>query len=245
MLLLSSPRRPRLLERRGLMRQRRPVISVRRPFAGALGAKLYVGSGGPVGIVYRTALIGDGRNLVLVVPETLDAAVATAASPGAVLVANLPAALFAGEVWCQVRTHRDDVENDTLWRPRRLPVDAGGDGTATILGTCRVMTPEKRDDGGVLIRFVWSPARDGIQPEQFAVVKVTGAGAVATVALSTIGAGTYEADVTGLTDAVAYTFRIDAETSVGPVSVTVATGIDFTGDSSGPPPVTNATIDAG
>jgi hypothetical protein len=208
-----------------------------RPFEGGLGAKLYVGVGGPENIVYRVPRLFNSKHVPFTVVTSRDASVATVKSPTAEFEYTLPEDLVGEDVWYQVRTHEQDVENTTRFRPRHLETDDDGDGEDTIYGTAVVVSLEKRDGGGLRIRFVWRPVRDGVQPVNFVVTKLTGSGSVSPVIVPADGAGTYVADVIGLTNDVAYTFRLDGDT--GTLAVALVTDIAFTGDAEGPPSVIN------
>lgn len=215
----------------------RQFFITERPFEGSLGAKLYVGLNGPENIVYRVPRLFNSKHTPFRVATSRDASVATVKSPVVEFEYTLPAAWEGEDVWYQVRTHEADVENTTRFRPRHLETDGDGDGDDSIYGTATVVGLEKRDGGGLRITFVWRSVRDGIQPTSFNVVKTSGSGTIATVVVSVAGNGEYQADVVGLTNDVAYTFRIDAVN--GSVTVALVSGISFTGDAEGPPVVTN------
>lgn len=221
-----------------LRMRNRNLLLTERPFQGVLGAKLYVGTDGPESILFRPARAFNPQHPPLVTDTTRDVSVATTTTPP--LEYTLPDDLVGEDVWYQVRTYAADYENDTLYRPRQLSTDEDGDGDDRVYGTATVVGLEKRDEGGLRITFAWRPARDGVQPETFTVVKTSGTGTIADVEVSVAGAGEYTADVVGLTNEVAYTFRIDAEN--GAVVTTLVSGIAFTGDDEGPPVVTNVVV---
>lgn len=218
------------------------ILNTNRPFDGD-GVKMYVGGPDASDIQYRPNQIVSQNYAPLIYPTSNDVSVATVLSPNAedTISYTLPAELVGEKLWYQLRTFKDDYENDSIFRPKRLETDDGGDGDDTIYGTAAVVGLQKLDGGGVRITFVWRPVRDGLQPDTFNVVKTSGTGTIADVEVSVLGSGEYSAEVEGLSDGVDYTFRIDAVN--GAVTVALVSGIEFTGDSAGPPAVTNAAIE--
>lgn len=218
-------------------------VFTQRPFAGALGASLYVGAGSSAAAInYRRNRIIDGaEGLIANLDGQTDLgaasfpksqAVAQVASPVTELSYELPAELLEAEVWCQVRTFAGDYENDTIYRPRRLTTDPGGDPVLEILGVALIVDTQKRDGGGLRVLFAYTPSRDGLQPETFSVVQVTGPGTIAIGQVTAVdGQRDYTIDVEGLTDGGAYTFDLVAHS--GAVDTVLVSGFAVTGDADG------------
>lgn len=222
----------------------RNVLLTERPFEGALGAKLYIGVGTPDKIVYRKVRTFNPKHPPLVIDMTRDVSVATVKSPTTSLSYVLPAALIGPliVVWCQVRTHAGDYENDTIYRPRRLTTDGGGNEDNEILGTANVIETQKRDDGGMRLLFTYTPSRDGLQPDTFSLVKITGPGTIAIgQTTAAVNQRDFTIDIFGLTDAAAYTFNLIGHS--GAVDTVLVSAIAFTADDDGPGTITGLTAE--
>lgn len=225
------------------------LVFIHRPFAGSLGASLYVGAG-EVSINYRRNRILDGADSLLVITGVTNLgaasfpksqAVGKVTSPTAAINYTLPAGLLNTEVWGQVRTFANDYENETVFRPRRLTTDGSGNPVGQILGRAKLIEAHVRDSGGMRLRFNWIPNRDGVQPATFSVVKTAGGGTVPTVTVSAVtGQREYSISVPSLSDGVTYTFALHAAN--GLVSATLLSGISFTAVASGPGAVTGLVI---
>ena len=232
-----------------------PALFAHQPFSGGLGAALYIGYGDPDpgkdAIRYRHGRIPDGTDYLLADTDqkfplgnanvTKTEAIAFVKSPTKQFVANLPSeALVDGmTIWFQVRTHQSNVENETIYRPRKIVIDSSFDGSGKIEGSGRLLKLEKRDAGGVRFRFVYSPSKDGLQPTQFVLNRTAGPTSPSPeTVLFVKGKRQYEIDIAGLQDAGAYTFQITAEN--GAVSKLLVgnngNDIDLTADADGPPP---------
>lgn len=224
-----------------------------RPYAGALGVSLYAAAvdpdadPGPRAIEFRRNRILDSADQCLAgvsgvynlgettVPKSPRLTDVT--QPTGEIRYAIPAAWQEKTVWAQVRTHAADYENETIYRPRRLMLGDDGEDVTPVFGTATVIALEKRDGGGLRLRFSWNQPRDGLTPTQFVLGKVTGSGTIMPGTVPYYEAQrVYEIDVTGLSNGVAYTFKLWAETST--VSTDLITGIAFTGDTQGPPAVT-------
>ena len=224
-----------------------------RPFAGGLGASLYIGTDGQESIKYRRWKVA-GHYVSpwwCVSTDEIDpgaasiptcAAVGQVKSPTTEIDYAVPAELLGTDVWCQVRTHKSDIENESIYRPRQITIAEDGTNGTLILGTARINTIEKRDAGGVRIRWLWSKSRDGAQPTQFVVSKVSGSGTIQSVVVAVTTERQYEAILTGLTDGVSYVFKLSAQN--GSVENDLVTGIEFVGDAAGPPAVSGLTVKA-
>ncbi|QDU03151.1 hypothetical protein V6x_28630 [Gimesia chilikensis] len=219
-----------------------------RPFAGGLGAALYVGIGSPQNIRYRRGLVPDGCDFALwgpasdfggdVVKKTLY--VETIKSPTAQFSYTIPAAYYGEEIYFQVRTHEADIENESIYRPQALQTDESGNGVNEIRGRGRFLSVEKRDGGTLRFRFVYDSVRDGLQPSQFVITKTAGPGSVDPVAVTHSGKRYYELDVPSLADATEYTFQLSAEN--GPTTA-VLDSLTATADAAGPPAITGLTAE--
>lgn len=224
-----------------------------RPYAGTLGVSLYAAAldpltdPGPRSIEYRRCRILDGSDSVIAGVEGVFALgadsvpksprLASVTQPTDEISYPIPAEWQDQTVWAQLRPYAQDYENETIYRPRRIVLDSNGDDASPVLATATVLKTEKRDGGGMLVRFTYNASRDSATPLQFVLTKATGTGTITpgTVAYAA-DQRIYEIEVTGLTNAVAYTFTLSAETAVG--STDLVTGMAFTGDSAGPPAVT-------
>ncbi|OGT59909.1 MAG: hypothetical protein A3E01_10725 [Gammaproteobacteria bacterium RIFCSPHIGHO2_12_FULL_63_22] len=234
-----------------LICQDHSLLPSQRPFAGGIGASLYLGDGdpltdpGPVSILYRRNTILDGSDQPVLCGEIHDfgaasyhksPAVDQVTSPTEEMAYAIPAALYGRVVWAQVRTFKDDVENESLYRPRRIVLDGSGGDAAEILGTARVTELLALDGGGVLVRFIYDAVRDGAQPEQFALSRTAGpTSPLPGVTLFVAGQRRYELTIASLQDAGAYTFTIRGEAAA--TSKDLVIGITFTADGDGPPAV--------
>lgn len=221
------------------------LVLADRPFAGGLGAALYLGRGSASAIEYRRNRLLDGATSLVPllsmyplgaasVPKT--PAVDLVKSPTTALEATIPAGWLPGDVWANVRTHQADIENETIYHPRRLNADGSGDVVDAVLGTARVLGLDKRDAGGLRIRWIYAASVDGLQPEYFLCRKTAGPTTVASITTAAIDGGRdYAFELAGLQDGGVYTFAIDAV--AGTITTTLLTGIDFTADAAGPPAV--------
>lgn len=233
-----------------------------RPFANGVGASLYVGvvdplsDPGPTSIIHRRNRLLDGAGDVLAhvrgeydlgadsVPKS--PRVAFTESPSAEITLTVPADWYSKAVWVQVRPFADNYENETIYRPQRLLIDSEGNPETPVLGTATILAKEKRDAGGLRLRFAYKPSRDGATPTGFILRKATGTGTITDGTVSydgstpggSVAQRVYEIDITGLTNAVAYTFDLLA--TDGSIETTLIAAIAFTGDAAGPPAVTNA-----
>ncbi len=222
-----------------------PLILINRPFAGGLGAALYLGQGSATAIEYRRNRLLDGATSL--VPRltmyrlgeasvSKTPAVDLVKSPATELQATIPAGWLPGDVWANVRTHQADIENETIYHPRRLNADGSGDVVDAVLGTARVLGLDKRDAGGLRIRWVYAASVDGLQPDYFLCRKTAGPTTVVSITTDALDGGRdYAFELSGLQDGGAYTFAIDAV--AGTVTTTLLTGIAFTADAAGPPAV--------
>lgn len=235
-----------------------PLLLQDAPYDGSLGASLYAAAvdpltdPGPTAIEFRRNRILDSADGVISnvdgmydlgassVPKT--PAIASVDSPDAEIRYAIPAAWHEKTIWANVRTHAEGYENETIYRPRRVTLDAAGDDDTGVFGTATIIDLEKRDGGGLRVRFAFADSRNGATPTGFTLTKTTGTGTIApgTVAY-TSDARVYEIDVTGLTDSVAYTFTLSATHAGG--STDLVAGIAFTGDSSGPGAVTLTAVE--
>lgn len=220
-----------------------------RPFNGT-GASLYIGSGspdpGPESVLFRRHRLARGR--FLQGPESTigdtgvnkTARVASVNDPTDEIPYTLPAGLASQTVYVQVRTFKDDVENETNFRPLRMELDGSLEDATAIHGTALLLDYEPLAGGIVRIRFVWIPARTGVQPTQFVAVRTAGptSPANATVA-ATLRGHTYEIDTPALSDSAPYTYKIRAEN--GATTLDVLTGIAIQADATGPTAPTSGT----
>lgn len=229
------------------------IIGANNRHDNVLGAALYVSAAGvddPTAIRYRHGRPLSGHVIAAGVewqPGTHflhDACVAIIVSPTNEITYSLPAEYHGTTFWAQVRSHASGLENETLWRPQRITLDGGGDGgsASTIDGTAIVLAVEKRDGGGLRVRFRYLSAETGLTPDTFTLSRTAGPTSPSDVSTSyQIGARDYTLDVESLTDAGAYTFALKATSGAAESTLTT---IDFTADASGPGAVQNLTAGA-
>lgn len=157
--------------------------------------------------------------------------VAIAACSAEQVVANLGASYTSVTFWMQLRVSEDSIENPQLYAPQRITVDGAQEESTTIDGTATIIGVEKRDSAGLRVRFEYHAALTGIQPLEFVLAKTSGTGTIADVSVALSAApGPYTVDVSGLTDAAAYTFTLTAKN--GATEKLLAT-INFTADGDG------------
>lgn len=219
-----------------------------RPFAGS-GLSLYVTVGSTV--QYRNLRLIDGnwiRGAVFDFGGTSvlkTARQSYGASPLSSITVATNSAWLSQTISIDVRTFVDDVENESdNYRIQRLTLDGAGADTSTIRGTATLLNYEQRDGGIVRIRFAWEPAADGAQPDTFTLIRTAGPSSPANIAV-TVDAGVrllIEIDTLALSDASAYTYKIQA--SVGAVTADVLTGISVTADATGPDAPSDVTAEA-
>lgn len=225
------------------------LVFVQRPYAGGLGAGLYVGyATDPPDervIEYRRQKTLAGVEGLVSIGERYDFGGATfVKTPAVDLVKSptqqlrwiIPAAAHGQVLWAQVRTHAEDRENETFYRARLVRIDAEGDPADRIGGTLRVLETVRRVGGGLRLRVAYTPGRDGLVPERFVLRCTSGPTSPAPTSTSYVhGRRLYDLIVEGLTHGAAYQFAVDgvAGTTVTPL----ATAIPFTPDAQGPPAV--------
>lgn len=250
-----------------------------RPFEGGRGVSLYLGIGsapgvdpGPESIKFRSLRIIPQprkdwykRGPIFVRGSSFDygngvrktAAVAVVKDPVDEINYTLPEELADRIVYLQLCVHDQHVENRTLYRPVRLNLDEELDHSDEIRGTGRLMSIEKRDGGGVLLRFVYDRDRNGIQPTEFVLTKISGPGTVADVTVNFLGPSpifprgqrSYEIESPALADGGVYVFQVLARHGGTTKALTGNAGgdspnINITADAAGPPAPTNLTIRA-
>lgn len=224
------------------------VVLVNRPFQSGPGVSLYVGTPDAAAIRYRrnkvvcpgvpwrpvsiTNTINPGAATV---PKCQR--VASVTSPIATVNYTLPAALQNVPLAVQIRTYQGDYENESIYRPIVTSTDSGGTTVNKILGTATILGADKRDAGGVRVRFTYTASLNGIQPTQFALVQTSGPGSLADAVIDSTSR-LNSIDIAGLTDATAYGWRLEARNG----SVTANLGsVSFTADAAGPADPTGLT----
>lgn len=213
----------------------RRTASIAEPFSGQ-GVSLYVTIGSSV--QYRTlslvsaGLRGAERDIGAVVSNPKTTRVASASSPASTIAMAVDAAWYSQTIAVDARQYKDDVENETS-DPRIITLDGSGNSVAEILGTATLLGSEQRDGGIVRIRFVWTPSEDGLQPDTFTAIRTAGPSSPANAAVSaSTGRQLIEIDTPVLSDASAYTYKIQAAS--GATTLDILTGISITADATGP-----------
>lgn len=226
------------------------VIGANNRHDNALGVSLYLGPAGVDDarqIRYRNYrpigghVLPSGNSWDPAVTFLHDAAVTIVVSPTAEITYSLPAEYHGTTFWAQLRTHSAGIENETVYRPQRITVDGSGDVSSTIDGSALILAQEKRDGGGLRLRFLYLPAVTGVAPETFTLSRTAGpttpADGTATYQASVLE---YSIDLSSLQDGGSYTFALKA--SAGAVESTLAT-VEFTADGSGPGAVQNLAVE--
>lgn len=222
-----------------------------RPFQGQ-GASLYIGGGspdpGPGSILYRNlrawpikGLFTAGAGSKIGGTNTLKTArVATVSDPTASIPATVPGSFANQTLYAQVRTYKDDVENETILGAARLVLDGSLNNAAPITGSARLLKVEIRDGGIVRIRFQYFPVLSGLQPLLFRAMRTAGPSTPADVTQTYSASNNLvEIDTPVLLDSAPYTYTIRAEN--GATTLNLLTGITFTADATGPAAPTLAT----
>ena len=160
-----------------------PLLLQDAPYAGSLGAALYLAAvdpdsdADPSVIEYRRCRTFDGADgFISGVDGMFDLgassvpkspAVAFIDSPDDEFRYSIPVDWHGKTIWAQVRTHAADYENETLYRPRKITLDGSGDDDTPVYGTATILAAEKRDDGGLRVRFSFTASRTGATPTAF------------------------------------------------------------------------------
>lgn len=220
--------------------RRTHVLLANRPFQGGPGISLYVGTPAATAIRYRRfKAVCPGVPWRPVSTETIDPGAATVpkcrrvgsvTSPTTSIDYTLPAELVNVPLAVNVRTYQNDYENESIYRQVITSTDSGGDGVDSILGSALILSVNKRDAGGVLVRFVYTAARDGLQPDQFALVQTSGPGSLDDAVIDSTSREN-SIEITGLTDGATYGWRLEARN--GAVTANLGT-VSFTADATGP-----------
>ena len=220
--------------------RRTRVLLANRPFQDGPGISLYVGTPDAAAIRYRRfKAVCPGVPWRPVSTETIDPGAATVpkcrrvgsvTSPTTSIDYTLPAELVDVALAVNVRTYQNDYENESIYRQVITATDSGGDSTDEILGTAVILAAEKRDAGGVRVRFVYTASRNGIQPTQFALVQTSGPGSLPDAVIDSTSREN-SIDISSLTDGATYGWRLEARNG----SVTANLGsVTFTADAAGP-----------
>lgn len=191
---------------------------------------------------------GTGGNHDIANSVTKTARRASVASPGTQIDWTLPAAFIPGagtqEAVFDVRHYQDDVENESFgFGTQSVPIDSTGEGDTQILGTAELVSVQIREGGDVRIRFVYRPSANGVHPTTFTAIRTAGPTSPADVPITIYeGQTEIEIDIAGLSDASAYTYKIQAAN--GATTLDVLTGISFTADATGPAAPTSIAAEA-
>lgn len=207
-----------------LVQQGRGGCLTNRPFAGALGVKVYAGLGGVENIRYRVNRVFAPGAVPVNFDATNDVSVGSAASPTAVVTFTSPVTWHSrDDIWLQLRTYAADIENESLTGARRLSLNSSGTSVTVFTGSGRVLGVDAVAGGGASIRFTWSTARDSVNPLLFAAVRTAGPTSPATVTQASTASRLQRIALSGLSVGT-YTFRIEARNgSLTPVVIGTAT----------------------
>jgi hypothetical protein len=200
------------------------------PFTGQ-GVSLYVTLGSSV--QYRDQRIECGMSLGADADVAKTTRIDSVASPATNITFPVDPAWVGQTISVDIRTYKDNVENGST-DFRTITLDGSGDEVPAILGTATLLDSEQRDGGIVRIRFAWQPALDGLQPDTFTAIRTAGPTSPANAAytVTTTGRQVIAIDTPALSDASAYTYKIQAAS--GATTLDVLTGISVTADATGP-----------
>jgi hypothetical protein len=200
------------------------LMLVERPFEGE-GVSLYAQEG--TAVQYRRPIFLRGCSLgkkglggVLAMPdisrlrssEDLDVPlprtlrVASAAAPDESLDYTVPVGWYSGQVAMNLRTFKDGVENEDI-AVSVITLNGDGEFDESLAGTAVLLAREQRDGGVVRIRFSWINTGT-LTPTSIKLIRTAGPTSPSDQTYAYSGDGTYEIDTTALSDASAYTFKI-------------------------------------
>jgi hypothetical protein len=233
--------------------QHQKLLPLRNRFEGGPGVSLYLGPAGTddaTQIQYRNRRLFNGQ---VWFPLSTgwnggqefflhDSIIAQVTCPTEEITYSLPVAYTDTTFWLQLRTFAGGLENPSIYAQQRITVDSDQEQADSIDGSAFVTAIQKRDAGGLRVRFEWIPAITGIQPTQFTLSRTAGPTSPSDVSVTASGLFLYyEIDMASLQDAGAYTFALKAVN--GAITKTLST-ISFTADASGPAAVTSLAAEA-
>ena len=185
-----------------------PIVPATNGLEGGLGVAMYLGAPGvddQAQIEFRRVrtmtnnwfVVGDAWTPGTA-PFLGDVVAALVKSPTTQIALALDASYNETVFWVQLRTHQDGLENDTIWRPQRVSMDASGDLVPLLGGTGRITRCQKLDGGGVSVEFEFYPA-PGAVPETFELSVVSGPTSPAAVSVAYLaGVNRYSATMSSL-----------------------------------------------
>lgn len=174
--------------------------------------------------------ISSTENRSVPLPRTLR--VASQAAPDVSLDYTLPGAWYPGQVTLALRTYKDGFENEDL-TIKTVTLNASGEFDASLAGTAVLLSTQQRDGGVVRIRFSWVNTGT-LTPTSIKLIRTAGPTSPADQTYAYVGDGTYEIDTTALSDASAYTFKIQMVVASPSTTADILTGISVTADATGP-----------
>lgn len=192
----------------------------------SLGKKSF---GGTLAKITESRLRSDDA-LSVPLPRTLR--VGFAASPTEEIDYTVPAAWYPGNVALALRTFKDGIENEDS-SVKVVTLNSDGEFDASLSGTAVVLSKEQRDGGVVRIRFSWVNTGT-LTPTSIKLIRTAGPTSPSDQTYSYVGDGIYEIDTTALSDASAYTFKIQMVVASPSTTADVLTGISITADATGP-----------
>ncbi len=151
-------------------------------------------------------------------------------------------ALASSTVPFQVRIFKDNLENESDFRPLTITFDGGGDDATGILGSLTYLSQQQLAGGIVRIYFRYAASRSGIQPVTFQAIRTAGPSSPAAgTTRFVIRKEFYSIDTPALSDASPYTYKIRAVN--GATTADLATGISVTADATGPSAPTSGSVE--
>lgn len=162
------------------------------------------------------------------------ARVASTSSPATEIDYTLPAEWANETVTIDVRRYKDNVENETTnHRTMQVTWDGSLEEVPEIRGEAVFLGYEQRDGGIVRLKFTWRPDLSGLQPETFAAIRTAGPTSPDDAEITAdTGRHIYYIDTPALSDASAYTYKIQAAN--GADTLDILTGLSITADATGP-----------
>lgn len=218
------------------------LLLAERPFEGE-GVSLYAESG--TSVRFRRPMLINSRFGFLAIPtdsrflmtpdgeflpKTLR--VGFAAAPEESIDYTVPPAWYPGNVALSLRTFKDGIENEGI-SVKAVTLNASGEFDASLAGTAALLSREQRDGGVVRIRFSWVNSGT-LTPTSIKLIRTAGPTSPADQTYAYVGDGVYEIDSTALSDASAYTFKIQMVVASPSTTLDVLTGISMTADATGP-----------
>lgn len=195
-------------------------VEYRRPFYQCSRGVLWRGDDS------RLKMVGGGTFL----PSTLRATFAL--SPNQDIYYLFPTEWNEQQVALNIRTFKDGIENEDI-SVKVVTLNSDGEFDESLTGTAVLLSTKQRDGGVVRIRFSWTNT-GSLTPDSLKLIRTAGPTSPSDQTYAYTGDGIYEIDTTELSDAAAYTFKIQMVVDDPATTADVLTGISITADATGP-----------